>query len=47
MKQYNFEEYAARRYDLYVLFDVDSHRPLNFKDWDDEIIQMWKIKLNL
>ena len=41
-KRYKDEEYAARRYDLYVLFDTDSHKPINFTDWHYDLILEWQ-----
>lgn len=45
--RYNNEEYAARRRDLYVLAEKDSHRKMNFNDWDKKTIRKWNKTLKL
>lgn len=45
-KRYKDEELAARRYDLYVLFDNESHKPINFNDWQYDLILKWQRKLD-
>ena len=47
LEHYDNEEYAARRYDLFVMNEKDSHRPMNFKDWTNDCIIEWHNALKL
>jgi hypothetical protein len=45
--QYNNEEYAARRRDIYIIDNMpESHYKMNF-EWTDEDIKKWKNILNI